>query len=78
MYGSRAMQPLALCTRTKMTVTLGPTKLLLLGTFDEYIHSAIFDPLTGQLRAGETTKSSMKPTWLTQNPCVRHDSVSEK
>ncbi|KAK6907809.1 hypothetical protein L486_05730 [Kwoniella mangroviensis CBS 10435] len=43
-------------------------KLLLLGTFDQFIHSAIFDPVAKTLHAGHTNKSSMKPTWLTQHP----------
>ncbi|WVW80530.1 hypothetical protein I302_102515 [Kwoniella bestiolae CBS 10118] len=47
-------------------------KLLLLGTFDQYIHSAIFDPTTKTLRAGHTNKASMKPTWITQHPVHPH------
>lgn len=55
-------------TLDTMTASTDGEKLLLLGTFDEYIHSAVFDTTSKSLRQGVSNKTSMKPTWVTQHP----------
>lgn len=45
-------------------------KLILLGTHGDYIHSAIYNPISKSLRLGKSTKTEPHPSWLTRHPCV--------
>lgn len=43
-------------------------KLILLGTHDDYIHTAVFDTDAKTIRKGKTTKTEPHPSWLARHP----------
>jgi hypothetical protein len=51
-------------------VAMPDEKLILLGTHDNYIHSALFNPITKSIRPGRSTRTDPHPSWLTRHPSV--------
>jgi hypothetical protein len=54
-------------TKEKVNAVPGE-KLILLGTHDTFIHSALFDPINKTLRLGQSTKTEPHPSWLVRHP----------
>lgn len=52
------------------SITMPDEILILLGTHDDYIHSALFDTVTKGIRLGRSTRTEPHPSWLTRHPSV--------
>jgi hypothetical protein len=51
-------------------VAMPDEMLIMLGTHDNYIHSALFNPITKSIRPGRSTRTDPHPSWLTRHPSV--------